>query len=496
MTSRRAGARLLIAAWLVLRGAIGAAGSEGEAGGRPPSDSRAAGVASGLLRGARMPWTGDLDGMLERKYLRVLVVSSRTLYFVERGHQRGLTYDSFRQVEAEIERAHGRRDFHVVFIPVARDRLVPSLLEGLGDVAAANLTITPERSELVDFTRPVHGDVDEIIVTGPGSPRLESLDDLSGRTVFVRPSSSYAESLRRWNERLVASGKAPAILEPAPENLEDEDVLEMVSAGLVPIGICDSHVATFWAGVFPSLVLRRDLALRTGGEIAWAIRKRSPLLRAALDATIEAHGVGKAFGNQILRRYLSSAKVVRNAAAEPELRRYREVVGLFEKYARRYDLDPLLMAAQGYQESRLDQRARSRVGAVGIMQIMPATGKELGVGDIREVEPNVHAGVKYVHAMIERHFADDAIDPLDRGLFAFAAYNAGPARIRKLRGEAAKRGLDANVWFRNVAEVVLEKVGREPVEYVANIYKYYVAYSLLDDAARAREASRKLFERR
>jgi membrane-bound lytic murein transglycosylase MltF len=137
------------------------------------------------------------------------------------------------------------------------------------------------------------------------------------------------------------------------------------------------------------------------------------------------------------------------------------------------------MAAQGYQESRLDHSARSHVGAIGVMQVMPATGAELRVGDITMLEPNIHAGVKYLRTMVDRYYAKEPMDDLNKALFAFAAYNAGPGRVRQLRREAAARGLDPNVWFNNVERVAAERIGRETVTYVSNIYKYYVTYLLI-----------------
>jgi membrane-bound lytic murein transglycosylase MltF len=166
------------------------------------------------------------------------------------------------------------------------------------------------------------------------------------------------------------------------------------------------------------------------------------------------------------------------------------MVELFKKYGAQYEMDYLLMAAQGYQESTLDQGVKSPVGAIGVMQVMPATGKELKVGDINKVEPNIHAGVKYMRFMIDQYFKDEPIDDLNKGLMAFAAYNAGPGRLRQLRREAEKRGLNPNVWFGNVERIASERIGRETVTYVSNIYKYYVAYKLLQaEAARKKKAA-------
>ncbi len=147
--------------------------------------------------------------------------------------------------------------------------------------------------------------------------------------------------------------------------------------------------------------------------------------------------------------------------------------------------------AQGYQESQLDQSRRSRVGAIGVMQVMPPTGKEMGVGDIRKLEPNIHAGVKYIRFMEDQYYAKEPMSPVDKTLFAFASYNAGASKIQKARATAKRRGMDPNRWFYNVELVVGEQIGREPVQYVSNIYKYYIAYKLVSESQRAKDAAMK-----
>jgi membrane-bound lytic murein transglycosylase MltF len=278
----------------------------------------------------------------------------------------------------------------------------------------------------------------------------------------------------------------------APTDLEDEDLLEMVNAGLVPYVVVDDFMARFWANVFPGLRLNPGAKVRTGGEFAWAIRKNSPLLKAELDAFIRKYPPGSATYNILLQRYLKSTKYVKNAASDAARKRFREIVALFKKYGDKYNIDFVLMAAQGYQESQLNQSVKSRVGAVGVMQVMPATGRELNVGDITKLEPNIHAGVKYMRFMIDQYFANEPMDRLNKTLFAFAAYNAGPARIQSLRREAANDGFDPNVWFQNVEVVASKKLGRETVNYVSNIYKYYVAYTLyleeLEERKKAKES--------
>ena len=166
------------------------------------------------------------------------------------------------------------------------------------------------------------------------------------------------------------------------------------------------------------------------------------------------------------------------------------MVHLFRRYGKQYDLDFLLMMAQGFQESRLDQKVVSNAGAIGVMQVMPKTGKEMNVGDIRQLEPNIHAGVKYMRFVRDQFFEDQPMDDLNKGLFTFASYNAGPGRVRQLRREAEKRGLDPNVWFGNVERIASERIGRETVTYVSNIYKYYVAYRLISQERDRREAAK------
>jgi len=425
-------------------------------------------------------WTGDLDGMIKRRMIRVLVPYSKTQYFIDRGVQRGLAYEAGRKFEDDLNATLKTSNLrvHVVFVPMSRDELFPALLDGRGDVVAAALTVTPSREKMVDFSIPTRKDVNQIVVTGPGAPAIAKVDDLAGREVFVRKSSAYFETLTALNTRFKNEGKKAITLKPAPETLEDEDQLEMANAGLVKIVVVDDYLAAFWKQIFPNIVVHDDVVMRSGGLIAPACRQNSPKLKAALDAFQKRFGTGTAFGNVVLQRYLKNTKFAKGATSAEDMKRFRQVVQLFKTYGEKYDMDWLLMAAQGFQESGLDQNVRSKVGAVGVMQVMPATGKELGVGDIRELEANINAGVKYVRFMMDRYFADEPMDRLNKGLFAFASYNAGPARIRQLRKVAAARGLDPNVWFNNVERIASEKIGRETVHYVANIYKYYIAYSL------------------
>lgn len=433
------------------------------------------------------PWSGDLDGMIKRGVVRVLTVNSKTFYFVDKAAQRGIVYDSFHLFEEELNKQLARQGKHkqkhikvkVMFIPVSRADLLPALKAGKGDIVAGGLTVTPDRLKLADFSAPSYTDVSEVVVSRKGLPAISSVDSLAGKEVFVRKSSSYYQSLLDLNRRFANAGKQSVVIREAPEVLEDEDLVEMVNAGLVPLIVVDKHIAEFWKQVFPDIVVHQAAPVRTGGNIAYAFRKNSPQLKAALNDFLARHGKGDATRNIILKRYLKSTEHVKDATSEAERKKFLELVQHFQRYGNQYSIDWVLMAAQGYQESQLNQEVRSKVGAVGVMQVMPATGKELNVGDIRKVEPNIHAGVKYMRWMIDHYYDKEPMDTLNKALFAFASYNAGPARVARLRRDAAARGLDPNVWFHNVEYIAGEQIGAETVTYVSNIYKYYIAYKLI-----------------
>jgi len=357
-------------------------------------------------------------------------------------------------------------------------------------MVAAMLTVTPEREKLVAFSEPTRTNVSEVVVSGPGAPPITSVDDLAGQAVFVRKGSIYEENLVRLNEELKARGKAPIVIDEAPVVLEDDDVLEMVNAGLAPITVVDDFLAEFWSKVFKDITVHPNIAIQTGGTLAVAFRKDNPKLRDVVNKSLRKHGESDAVRNVIEHRYLDNVRYVKNAASNAESKKFQAVVDLFKKYGSKYDLDYLLMEAQGYQESTLDQSARSPVGAIGIMQVMPATGNDMKVGDISKIESNIHAGVKYMRFMMDQYYKDEPMDEKNKMLFAFASYNAGPARIAKLRRQAGSLGLDSNRWFQNVELVVSKEIGRETVDYVGNIYKYYLTYNLLEQRRQARDRAR------
>jgi len=335
---------------LILVRPASAAGKE-----KPAKEKQTLPVGAAAARG------GDFDAMRKRRAIRALVVFNKTNYFIDKGTPRGVTYDALRLFEDEINRKYktGNLKIHVVCVPVGRSDLAAALFDGRGDIAAANLTVTPERLEKVDFSDPTLKNVSEIVVSGPASQPITTVDDLSGREVYVRKGSIYHESVEKLNADLVKRGKPAVKLRFAPENLEDEDLLEMTNAGLVQYVVIDDHLARFWASVLPGLKIHPDVTLRTGAQIAWAFRKNSPLLKAEINAFLAKYPEGSATRNQLFQKYLKSTKFVKNSASKGEMKKFQEMIKFFRAYSEKYDMDYLLMAAQGYQESQFNQNAKS-----------------------------------------------------------------------------------------------------------------------------------------
>ncbi len=343
----------------------------------------------------------------------------------------------------------------------------------------------------VDFVAPRdRKPVREVVVTGPTAPHIATVQELSGKKVHVNPVSSYYQSVVTLNDKLTAAGKAPVKITSVPHELEDEDKLEMLNAGMFDYLVVDEWKAKIWAQVLPKVKVREDLVLRDDAYTGWAIRKNSPQLTVALEDFyknfVKKHGVVESRIAQFNKRI----QQISNNTDSVEMMRFEATLDLFEKYGSKYGFDPLMLAAQGYQESRLDQTAKSHGGAIGVMQITPATGASLKVGDIHQIEPNIHGGVKYMDQLMTRYFPDAKFTEGNRPLFAFASYNAGPGNIARMRTEAAKRGLDPDKWFNNVEVVTAEKIGIETTTYVRNIYKYYVAYKLQEEMLAQRKKAR------
>jgi membrane-bound lytic murein transglycosylase MltF len=423
---------------------------------------------------------GDLEMMLARGEIRVLTTFTLGSYYIDRGRQRGGIYEMSRRLEDYVREKLGKEaaTLKITMIPVRRDQLLPFLVEGFGDLVFANLTVTPERSKLVDFSRPFSNKARELLVTGPGAPVIDSIEDLAGKEIVVPRASSYYESIVKLNQKFVNDGLEPIKITESDPRLEIEDILEMMSAGLFKMTVADEHRLALWTQIFENLVVYEGIAFREHASIALAVRQQSPQLRGLLDGFVYENRVGTLITNIMINKYTKSIGWVRPALEREPFRRFEQLAGLFRTYGEQYDFDWLMLASFAFQESGFDQSARSHVGAVGVMQIMPSTAadKAVGIADIDVLENNVHAGTKYLARLRDHYFSDESMLETERMLFTMAGYNAGPNRINRLRRVAAARGLDPDIWFNNVELVVAAKVGGEPVDYVGNIYRYYIAY--------------------
>lgn len=423
-------------------------------------------------------YTKDLDGLLRRNYVRVLTTFSKTNFSVIDGRFFGLEYDLLKGYEKFLNKGKTKKELRTVFefIAVSRDRLIPDLVGGYGDIVAANLTITPEREAIADFTTPYLTGVNEVVVTHKGVAAPAHVTDLSGREVFVRESSNYYQSLQSLNRALGKMGKKPVKIVKADEDLETEDILELVNTGAVTTTICDSHIAKIWSGVLPNIAVHSGVIVREGTKIAWMVRKDNPKLKASLNDFMSTHKKGTLKGNIFFNRYYKKNPWVKNPVSADERRKYEKYKALFQKYAKKYGFDWVVIMAMAYQESGLDNDKRSPAGAVGVMQMTPQAAKQVKMTGIRLPENNIHAGIKYLAYLRDTYFNEPQISTRDKVRFTFAAYNAGPNRVVKMREKAKKMGLSPDRWFRNVELAMLKTVGQEPVRYVSNINKYYIIY--------------------
>jgi membrane-bound lytic murein transglycosylase MltF len=457
----------------------------------PPAPSSK--VALPLAFGRR---TGDLDEMAKNRNIRALVLINPIGFFYDNGLPKGVNYEALEEFQkfANQKLKTGKLNLKVTFLPLRPDQLEAALTEGVGDLIAYATVVTPEREQRVAFSTPIQSDVSQIIVTGKSFGAVSTLADLGGKEVYVNPLQTYYANLQKANEELQKAGKTPIVIKSADKNLLDDDLVQMVNAGLIPATVTTKQRAALWSQVLNHIQPHPELTIASGGQLAWVMRKNNPQLKQLVDEFVSSHAVGTSFGNTLLRRYLQNTKWVKDSTSREEMQKFQTNLDLFQKYAGEYDFDYLMIAAQGYQESLLDQSKKNKSGAVGIMQVIPkyAAAAPISIPNVNTADGNIHAGVKMLRDIDDRYFNDPKIDALNKTLFVFASYNAGPNRIAKLRKEATDMGLDPNVWFGNVELVAAKEIGQETVTYVSNIYKYYVAYKLALEQRELRQKARGL----
>lgn len=421
--------------------------------------------------------------MVSARVIRALVVIDPINFFYLSGRPHGIQFESLQEFEKFVNQKlnTGRLPVRVVFLPLRPDQLEAALTQGLGDFIAHPVVITPERAQRVAFSIPIKEDVSQVVVTGSELANITSFDGLAAVPIYVNPLTTYYENLRRMSDQRLKARKPPLDIRAADRYLFDDDLIQMVNAGLLPATVTTNARADLWAQVHPNVKAHPELAVASEGEIGWAMRKNTPHLKELIDEFVKNHAAGTTFGNTLLRRYLQDTKWIRNSISPEELQKFIVYSEYFKKYAAENDFDYLTIAAQGYEESQLDQSKISPAGAVGVMQMIPklAAAPPINIPDVTNAGDNIRAGTRILRNMADTHFNDTGIDLINKTLFTFAGYNAGPTRIAELRAKAPASGLDPNIWFDNVELEVAEEVGQDTVIYVGNIYKYYVAYKLV-----------------
>ena len=440
--------------------------------------------------------TGDLDEMAKKRNIRALVLLNPISFFYDKGQPRGVMYEAMEEFQkfANQKLKTGKLQVKVTFLPMRVDQIEAALTQGVGDIIAYGIVVTPEREQRVAFSTPIQTDVTQIVVTGPNFGAVSSLADLSGKEVYANPLTSYYANLQKVNETLQQAGKKPIVIKAADKNLMDDDLVQMVNAGLIPATVTTKQRAALWSQVLEHIQPHPDLVIASGAQLAMVMRKSNPQFKLLVDEFVSSHAVGTSFGSTLLRRYLQDTKWVKDSTSAEEMKKFQANLDLFQKYAGEYGFDYLMIAAQGYQESLLDQGKKNPSGAVGIMQVIPknAAASPISIPNVSTTDGNIHAGVKMLRNIEDTYFNDPKIDSLNKTLFVFASYNAGPNRIARLRKEAPDMGLDPNVWFNNVELVAAKDVGQETVTYVSNIYKYYIAYKLAVEQRQIREKAKGL----
>jgi len=418
---------------------------------------------------------GDLDEMVKARNIRALVLYSHSSFFYVNGKPEGIYYEALRGFEQFVnQKLHtGKQHVGITFIPVRPDQLESYLIEGVGDLIAYPVTVTPEREQKVAFSLPLETGVKQILVTGKNFGPVSSLQDLGGKKVFVNSITTYYGNLEKVNNSLAKQGKPVILIQSTGKNLMDEDLLEMVNAGILPATVTITQRAKLWASVFHDITPQPNIVIADEGNLAWAMRKNNPKLKELVDEWVKTHAAGTSFGNTLIRRYIQSNQWVTNPTSQEEIKKFNELANFFKTYSSQYGFDYLMVMAQGYQESMLNQAARNG-GAVGIMQVKPSTAAAppISIPNVMTSENNIHAGVKVLRQIADKYFSDPKIDAQNRLLLTFASYNAGPNRIADLRKQAGAQGLDPNKWFGNVELLVSQKVGQTTVQYVSNIYKW------------------------
>ncbi len=433
-------------------------------------------------------YVGDFDALHSKGVIRILVSPDLGFYHMENGRPKGIAAEHIQHFEDALKESHPL--LRVIVFPVDRSDIIEKVEQGFGDIGIANLTITEKRLQKIDFTQPLRQDIVEYLVTSASAPALTEIEQLAGKKVWVKVASSHLDSVLQLNEELTSTGHKPIEIQLVGDDLQDLDLLALLESNEISATIVDSHKLKLWTQLSDKIQIHEDITLRNKGEVAWAIRKNSPLLNKEINDYLASSKQGTLLGNIIDNRYLKRTKWMSRAsdAAKNEERAQLKVI--FGLYGDMYDIDWMILLAQAFQESTLDHSRVSHRGAVGIMQVMPKTALDwyVDINNVYDLENNIHAGAKYLRFIHDRYFDKPEISKENKVYFSLAAYNAGPAKIRRMRAIAKELGYNHNKWFNNVEIVAKANISNEPVTYVANIKRYFTIYKRLDAFQHEREA--------
>jgi membrane-bound lytic murein transglycosylase F len=418
----------------------------------------------------------DLAKIKEHQVLRVLTRNNASSYFLWRGELQGFEFELARHFAEQ----HKLRLEMVV--PPSHDLLIPWLRQGRGDIIAASISNTDERQqEGIEFSRP-YNTISEIVVSR-SDDTIDNAEQLAGRSVVIRRSSAYWQSL----ETLQQQGIALELI-AAPEESETEDLIAQVASGEIDLTVADSHILDI------ELTWRDDVraAFALGErQHGWIVRQDNPELLKAIN-TFHQEEYRGLFYNVTYDKYFKNSKQILSHIEERADTTENQTLSPFDelvrKHAEHYGFDWRLIVSQMYQESRFDPDAKSWVGALGLLQVMPRTANEFGIKDLRAPDSGLHAGVQYLDWLLKRF--EPELNIGERTWFALAAYNAGVGHVRDARRLAKQQHWNPDLWFDNVEKAMLllsnkqyaNKAthgyvrGNEPVNYVRQIRDRYLAY--------------------
>jgi membrane-bound lytic murein transglycosylase F len=437
-----------------------------------------------LKKQSQLVYKNDLSGIKNRQVLRVLTRNNAATYFVWRGQFLGFEYELMKRF-ADSQGLHLE-----MVVPNRWGDLIPTLTSGGGDLIAASMTVTEERKKQgIAFSRPYNLVTEELVGRSDG-PKFTDVNDLRGRTVVVRRTSSYWTTLQKLRDKGIDFR-----IEEAPDSMETEEIISRVASGEYDLTVADSHILSV------ELIWRSDIkpVLKLNGPVAhgWAVRENDQQLLAALNAFLDKE-YKKRFYNVVYDKYFQNTNRIKDHVASHQEHSEKGNISPYDaqvqKYAEEYGFDWALIVAQMYQESRFDPKAESWAGAQGLMQILPTTGDLFGVDDLHGVDTSIQTGVRYL-AWLHQRFEPE-LTVQDRMWFTLGSYNAGLGHVRDARILARKMGWNPDRWFNNVERAMLllsrrsfyqlathgYARGKETVDYVREIRDRYNAYIRLAHA--------------